>query len=165
MGHLNISRLIPAPVDQVFDHISRIENLPEWLVGHLVVEFPATPPKLREQVDVEVVMKRFGFPLRKVMRVEAFEPGHRLSYRQVAGFFRKWTHTQVLRAHDEQTTLLTDLVEFRLPLGIIGAFVDDVIACRDIERTLSSRLERIEEHFTQNPPLNSTNTETRPASV
>jgi ligand-binding SRPBCC domain-containing protein len=149
MGHLNISRLISAPADKVFEHISQVENLPEWLSGHFTVEFLAPPPQLREQVDVEILLKRFGLPLRTVMRVEAFEPGVRLSYRQVAGFFRKWTHAQVLRPHDDKTTLLTDLVEFQLPLGILGALVDDVIGRRDIERTLESRLERIEDYFLQ----------------
>ena len=65
----------------------------------------------------------------------------------MSGFFKSWVHTQVLVVHDAKTTVLTDLVDYQLPYGILGALVDDVFANKEIERLLKERLLRIQERF------------------
>lgn len=147
MGHLQTSHLIPAPSDEVFRYVTELQNLSEQLRGHIEVSFPFDQPKLGLHQEFEMVLSRFSVSLHVVARVEAMDVGERFSYRQVTGFFRSWSHTILLRRHDEKTTLLTDLVEFQMPFGILGAVVDDVFVRRDIEKILNDRLRRIEEHF------------------
>jgi ligand-binding SRPBCC domain-containing protein len=151
MGHLQTSRLIPAPAAEVFRHITAIENLPEWLSGHIHVDLEAYPVELREQSEIEVVFTRFRVATRVKVRVETLKPLERFGYRQMSGFFRSWSHTQVLRAHNERSTLLTDLVDYQLPFGLLGAFADDLVVRKDIETLLNIRLIKIEEHFLRAP--------------
>lgn len=147
MGHLQVSRLIPASAGDLYRHITEIENLPQWVGGSMEVEFPRPLPILREQSEFEVTFHRFGKITPSVFRVDELKPRERFAYRQVSGFFRTWVHTQVLVVHDPKTTLINDLVDYQLPYGILGALVDDVFAKKEIERLLKERLLRIEERF------------------
>lgn len=148
MGHIQTSRLIPAPVGEVYRHVVNPEHLTQWLAPGIEVEFPEPIPVLREQSEFRVRLRRFNKTVEHVFRVEEMKPRERVTYRQVSGFFKAWRHTQLLRVHDDQTTLLTDLVDFKLPYGILGTLTDDLFAHRDIERILNQRLVRIEERFT-----------------
>ncbi|MES2965584.1 MAG: SRPBCC family protein [Bdellovibrionota bacterium] len=147
MGHLKTSRLIPAPIGEVYRHVVNPEHLPQWLTPAIEVEFPETLTVLRERSEFSVRFRRFNQTVDAVFRVEEMKPRERVTYRQVSGFFRLWRHTQVLRAHDERTTLLMDLVDFKMPYGIFGTLADDLFASRDLERILKQRLVRIEERF------------------
>lgn len=147
MGHIQASRLIPASPGDLFRHITAVENLPQWVGANMEVEFPSPIPVLREQSEFEITFRRFGRTTNASFRVDEMKVRERFAYRQTAGFFRSWVHTQVLRAHDQKTTLLTDYVDYELPYGIVGALVDDLFATRDIERLLKERLVKIEERF------------------
>lgn len=147
MGHLQTSRLIPAPIGEVYRHIVNPEHMTQWLTPEIDVEFTEPIPVLREQSEFTVRFRRFNKVVDAVFRVEEMKPRERVTYRQVSGFFKAWRHTQVLRTHDEKTTLLTDLVDFKLPYGIFGTLLDDLYAHRDLERIMNQRLVRIEERF------------------
>lgn len=150
MGRFQTSRLISASVDEVFSHITDLGHLPDWLEGEIGVLAPETLPDsktLRDRREFEVQLSRWGVSVLVQARVEEFVPDAKFSYRQISGFFQTWAHSQVLQAHAPQLTLLTDIVDFRLPFGLVGAVFDDLLICRDIERILNRRLERIEEHF------------------
>jgi Polyketide cyclase / dehydrase and lipid transport len=147
MGHVQVSRLLPASVGDVFRHITDISNLPQWVGGSMEIEFPEPPPILREQSEFAVTFIRYGKITRSNFRVDELKPRERFAYRQTRGFFQSWVHTQVLVVHDPKHTLLTDLVDYRLPLGILGALVDDVFANKEIERLLTQRHLRIEQRF------------------
>jgi ligand-binding SRPBCC domain-containing protein len=149
VGHIQISRLIPAPVEQVFDYICALENLGEWLKPQLEAEWVETPPKVREREEFEVRIARFGISMRTAARISELKPGESYTYRQTSGFFRAWSHTQSVKAHDEKSTLLTDFVDFKLPLGILGSLLDDFWLRSDIESILSHRLIAIEDHFSR----------------
>ncbi len=151
MGHLQISRLIPAPTEDVFRHITELRNLPDWLgpasFSSLQVDFPSSLPQAKERAEFEAIFVRYGMSVRIVARVDEYEPYRRFSYHQVSGLFRSWSHTQVLTTHDEKTTLVTDLVDFRLPYGLFGALADDLFIRNDLMKILTHRLIRIEDHF------------------
>ena len=147
MGHLQTSRLIPAPIGEVYRHVVNPEHLTQWLTPGIEVEFPETLPVLREQSEFTVRFRRFNKTVDAVFRVEEMKPRQRITYRQLSGFFKSWRHTQVLSVHDENSTLLADLVDFKLHYGIAGTLVDDLFASRDLGRILNQRLVRIEERF------------------
>lgn len=147
MGHLQTSRLIPASPGDLFRHIVTLENLPQWLAPTINVELPEPTPILREQSEFEITFERFGRRVHGVFRVDEMKPRERVTYRQIEGLFKTWRHTQLLSVHDPKTTLLTDIVEFQLPYGILGALADDLFARADMERILNDRLQRIEDRF------------------
>lgn len=164
MGHVQTSRLIPAPRRAVFRHIIELRNLPEWLSSaeasfdsshatrhekfvRLRAELPGTPPRLCERAEFAVDFTRLGVTSRSHFCVDEMTDDERFRYRQLSGFFRSWSHTQTLIAHDPNTTLLTDSVTFRLKYGVLGALFDDLFIRRDVAIHLEHRLDVIENHF------------------
>jgi uncharacterized membrane protein len=151
LGHVQVSRLIPAPIREVFQHITDFSNLPDWVsVGSesfssgIEVDFPVRLPETIELSEMHFLMSRFGIQKRIVVRVSEVKPFERFSYFQVNGVFRHWSHTQTLREHGENLTLVTDLVDYKLPGWVVGALFDDLVVRRDVEMLLAQRLSKIE---------------------
>lgn len=151
MGHVQTSRLIPADRQRVYAHITDLSHLAEWISPDLEVEFPhggpIPVPQLRGEFALE--LRRFGVSAHVVCRVEEMKAAKRFAYRQISGFFRSWAHVQILEEHDGRITLLTDLVDFQLPGGLLGALFDDLFVRAEIARILEERLRKIELHFAQ----------------
>jgi ligand-binding SRPBCC domain-containing protein len=147
MGHIQTSRLIPSAAAEVYRHITDLSLLPSW-VGAFMNAKPILPEgPLRPKAEFEVYFERFGIEKAVRIRIDEMTEPARFSYRQVSGFFTSWDHTQVLKVHNERTTLLTDLVNFELPFGFLGALADDLYVRRDIERVLQYRLLKVEEYL------------------
>jgi len=151
MGHVQTSCLISAPVREVYKHITDLRNLGLWLNPDLTVEWPtngnAPIPDVMERTEIALYLVRFALALRVTVRFDEVRPNESYTYRQTNGLFRSFTHIQTLRSHAPQTTLLTDIVDFQAPLGLLGALLDDFWLKNDVERILSARLDRIEQFF------------------
>jgi len=148
MGHVQVSRLIPASASDVCRHISNLENLADWLRPELDAQWPNHRiPQIKEGEMVSLYLARFNVAMRVAARVVRVAPGEGYTYQQAVGLFRYFQHTQTITAHDEKTSLLTDIVDFRMPFGLVGALLDDLLIKRDIERILMARLTRIEKRF------------------
>jgi ligand-binding SRPBCC domain-containing protein len=93
------------------------------------------------------MMTRFGLSQSIRFRIEDVLRGSRLSYRQSEGIFSSWNHTMKFEEHGEHFTLVTDIVDYQVPLGIFGHLADDLILKSDMNRVLSQRLGKAKEHF------------------
>ena len=147
MGHVQVSRLIPASQADVYRYLVDLGNLPQWLDLSMEAEFVGAVPVLREHSEFAIKFTRYGRSVDSVFRVDELKPQNTFSYRQVKGFFKSWVHTQILSPHDAKTTLATDVVEFQMPYGLLGALADDLFVRADIERLLQHRLIKTEERF------------------
>ena len=97
--------------------------------------------------EIHFNMTRFGLSQSIRFRVEDLLPGSRLTYRQSEGVFTAWTHTMKFEEHSEKTTLVTDLVDYQLPMGVLGFLADDLLIKGDMTRILKQRLQKAKEHF------------------
>lgn len=147
MGHVQASRLIPASTGDVYRYVTDLGNLPQWLDPSMEVEFRAEIPILREQNEFALTFSRFGRAVGASFRVDELRPREKFSYRQLEGFFKSWVHTQILSMHDAKTTLLTDVVDFTMPYGVLGSLADDLFVRSDIQRLLKHHLMKVEERF------------------
>lgn len=148
MGHVQVSRLIPASTGEVYRYLVDLENLSEWLDPSLEADFlNGGPPVLRAQTEFQIKFTRFGRTVDSTFRVDEMKPREKFSYRQMQGFFKTWVHTQILSVHDAKTTLVTDVVEFEMPYGLLGALADDLFVRGDVQRLLQYRLSKVEERF------------------
>jgi hypothetical protein len=147
MGHVQVSRLIPASSGDVYRTITDLSNLPTWLDLSMEVEFPEPPGVLRPQSEFALKFTRFGKSVLARFRVDEMKPRELFAYRQTEGFFKSWVHTQLLSPHDSKTTLMTDVVDFTMPYGVLGALADDLFVRTDIEKLLKHRLLKVEERF------------------
>src|SRR4051794_3500600 len=124
MGHVNISHLIPATRDQVFDYLCDLSSLPEQLDEMIKVEFRVPPPKLAMLTDFDVIMTRYNVTAKIICRVEQFSPPERIFYRQKGGFFKSWSHSMTLDEHGTRQTRLSEIVNYTMPFGLLGFLAD-----------------------------------------
>lgn len=147
MAHIQISQVIPATRIEVFDYLTDPKELPHLLEPHIQVEVlsPDVPPQRGQ--EWHFMMTRLGMSQSVRLRVEDALKGSRLTYRQAEGLFLTWTHTMRFEEHGEKVTLVTDIVDYTMPLGLVGALVDDLLIKGDMQRLLESRLLRAKARF------------------
>lgn len=146
MSHLQVAQLIPGPRFEVFDYLTDPKNLPHLLEPSIEVEVMTLDPELKRGAELQFMMTRFGLKQSIRFRIEDMVAGSRLTYRQTEGVFAAWTHTTRFEEHGEGT-LVTDLVDYHVPLGILGHLADDLVLKGDMRRLLEHRLRRAQEHF------------------
>ena len=86
-----------------------------------------------------------GFQFTWAIVLDGIKAPERVEVRQKLGIFNSWSLTQQLEDHGSGSTLLKDIVEYEMPLGILGRLADDLLIRREIRRLLESRHEKIRE--------------------
>jgi ligand-binding SRPBCC domain-containing protein len=147
MAHLQISELIEAPKSEVFEYLTAPSHQAFLLSPALTVEALTPDGPIKRGDEVHFNMTRFGLSQSIRFKIEDLLPGSRLAYRQSEGVFRAWTHTIKFEEHSENTTLVTDLVDYQVPMGILGFLADDLLLKGDMARILKQRLQKTKEHF------------------
>lgn len=112
--------VIRAAPERVFafhelpDALARLT--PPWEKTRIVAAPPSLQPGARAVVEVRVA------PLvwRRMESVHTvYEPPFRFEDEQVRGAFRRWHHRHLIAPHEEGA-LLTDVIDFDPPLGLLG---------------------------------------------
>lgn len=158
MAHIQVQRIIKAPSFKVYQYLTAPENLKTQLEGLVAVELlnPGIDPKPGSEFLFQ--MQRFGvdYPIRFV--VEKYVTGHSFTYNQVKGLLASWRHTMRFEEKEAHSTLVTDLVEYEVPGGIVGRLIDDFLARREMRKILEYRLSQTEEHFSKHGDVLSVDT-------
>lgn len=149
MAHLQVSQLIPAARFDVFDFLTSPRQLPLLLAPAVEVQVLTPEIELKRGVEAQFNMTRLGLSQLIRFRVEDILRGSRLTYRQVEGIFAGWTHTMKFEEHGDNQTLVTDLVDYQVPLGLLGHLADDLLIKSDMQRLLSQRLRKTRAHFSE----------------
>jgi len=149
MAHLQISQLILAPRFEVFDYLTNPENQPFLLQPTIAVEVFPSEGALKRGGELHFNMTRVGLTQSVRLRIEDWLRGSRVTYRQVEGLFAAWTHTMKFEEHGEKATLVSDLVDYRMPFGLFGYLADDLLVKRDMNHVLEARLVKAKEHFAE----------------
>jgi ligand-binding SRPBCC domain-containing protein len=144
MAHLQVSRIIEAPRSKVFGILTSPEALPDLLKGDIYVEVLNSVDRMGPGREIRVGMTRFGVRKLVHLRVDDYLHSKRMMYHQVEGFFKSWTHIMKFDDHGDGFTLVTDLVDYVLPFGLIGNLTDDLFVKSDMERILENRLGRVD---------------------
>lgn len=147
MAHIQISQLIEAPKLEVFEYLTTPSRQPLLLQPAINVEVLSPDHELKRGDELHFNMTRFGLSQSIRFRIEDLLPGSRLTYRQSEGVFAAWTHTMKFEEHNDKVTLVTDLVDYQVPMGIFGFLADDLLIKGDMARILKQRLNKVKEHF------------------
>jgi ligand-binding SRPBCC domain-containing protein len=147
MGHLQISQLVQAPRFEVFDYLTNPANLPELLAPKIDVQVLNAEAPLKRGSEFHYSMTRYGLSQSIRLRVEDVLRGSRLTYRQVEGLFHGWTHTIKISEQSSDSTLITDIVDYTIPFGLVGLVADDLLIKRDMSQLLTARLHKAAAHF------------------
>jgi ligand-binding SRPBCC domain-containing protein len=140
-------QVIERPLEEVFAFFSDAENLETITPAFL--HFRITSPRpivLAPGALLDYELRLFGVPFRWRTRIETFEPPHRFTDVQLRGPYRRWHHTHSFRRVATGTEM-TDVVEYQLPLGPLGALAHALLVRRSLRRIFDYRRDRIVERL------------------
>ncbi len=147
MAHVQCAKVISASKFTVFDYLTSPGHLAEQLSGIIDVKWQNPGVDVKPGSEFLFTMSRFGIeqPIRFV--VDRMVHGNSLTYRQVSGVYAKFTHTMKFEDHGNGETLVTDLLDYEVPFGLIGKLADDFFIKNDLLKILEARLNRTYERF------------------
>ena len=138
---------IPRPIDEVFVFFSDARNLeeitPSWLGFRILTPGPI---RIAGGTRIRYRLRLHGIPVGWETEIREWNPPSRFVDVQLRGPYQLWHHTHRFEPKDGGT-LMTDIVRYRLPLGIIGRVVHHLKVRRDVERIFDYRAEQIQEVF------------------
>jgi ligand-binding SRPBCC domain-containing protein len=138
---------IPRPLDEVFAFFCDARNLeeltPPWLGFQILTSGPI---RIAQGTKIRYRLSWHGIPVTWTTGIRRWEPPHRFIDVQLSGPYRLWHHTHLFESRDGGT-LMTDIVRYRLPFGMIGRVVHALKVRRDMERIFDYRFQRISERF------------------
>ena len=135
---------IAAPVEDVFAFHLDTRNAttisPRGThISHVTGRFPVMPGAL-----VTMRMRQWPSPVGTTwrVRIDAVEPPHRIVDRAERSPFRSWRHEHLFQPLGPGRTLMTDRVEYRLPLGPLGRLADRLLVRRQLTHAFAERHRR-----------------------
>lgn len=138
---------VAAGLEDVFPFFSDPANLesltPPWL-GFRIVGATDAPVRLGTRIRYRLRLN--GIPLRWESVISAYEPGRMFADEQVRGPYRSWYHRHLFRPV-EGGVEIEDLVDYELPLGVIGRLAHALIVRRQLRQIFDFRQERMRERF------------------
>ena len=142
---LERSQVVPLPRADVFSFFADALNLeaitPRFLRFQIL---PPVPSSIETGTRIDYRLSLFGVPFRWRTRIAAWELGFRFVDVQERGPFALWHHTHAF-ADVEGGTLVSDQVEYRLPLGALGDLAHPIMVGRTLSRVFDHRRDRVAE--------------------
>lgn len=136
---------LALPVADVFSFFSDPHNLehltPSWM--HFRIETPS-PIAMAAGTRIQYTIRWHGLPMRWLTEIVEWEPGRRFVDLQLRGPYRLWHHTHTFEP-DGDGTIMEDIVEYALPLGLIGRLAHWLAVRKDLQRIFDYRAVRIAE--------------------
>jgi ligand-binding SRPBCC domain-containing protein len=155
--HFASEQWVPFPIEQVFAFFADPENLPRilpaWQKARIEsANYAAPPPNSKQKTfdagpgsRMTISFRPFPhapFRVSWIARISSFAWNESFCDEQEKGPFASWKHCHQLRAESQNGiagTLITDRVEYALPLGTLGALADAVFVRRQLQATFAFR--------------------------
>lgn len=132
----SVIRASAARVFEFHEAPNAFERLqPPWQETKVV-----QPPSSLE-VGTRVILEVKVGPLWRTMVAEhvAYEPGRMFADKLIEGPFKKWHHQHVVTPRGDNECVLTDDIEYELPLGAAGRILGGWFARRNLEKLFEFR--------------------------
>lgn len=140
---------IPQKLDEVWHFFSRPENLneitPEDMSFEILSDVADTP--MYEGMIIRYnVRPFFNLPMNWVTEITYVRDREYFIDEQRFGPYALWHHQHHFKAV-EGGTLMTDILHYKIPFGIIGNLADAVLVEKKIEEIFQFRFEEVERRF------------------
>ena len=138
MEHYQASVLINAPITSVFHFHDDTHNLIKITPPDVQVTFTTRgAPGLGQ--DIYLRVRQFVvFTTTWHVRITEYQPPGKMVDEQIRGPFAFWKQTRLLRQVGSATEL-TDIVEYKLPLGVLGKIAAWLFVRRQIASMFAYR--------------------------
>lgn len=138
-------QFVPRGVEETFAFFSNAMNLeaitPAFLQFKILTPAPIV---MAPGALIEYQLKLLGIPMYWQTRIETFELNRRFTDTQLRGPYRRWRHLHEFTPV-EGGTLMTDCVEYELPLGPLGTLAHGLYVRRSLRRIFDYRRAKVRE--------------------
>jgi ligand-binding SRPBCC domain-containing protein len=144
---LHREQLVRRPLRDVFDFFARPENLavitPPWLGFRILTPSPIL---MKKGTVIDYSIRVMGVRVRWQSLISAYDPFRGFTDEQLKGPYSFWHHTHDF-AETDWGTLITDEIQYAMPLGPIGQIGQKLIVQRQLEEIFHHRSRVIERIF------------------
>ena len=142
--HFNTSVLLPHPLLEVFDFLSRAEKLelltPPWVHFNILSPLPL---EMRQGLVIRYRIRVRGITVRWDSEISEWQPPYRFTDRQVSGPYSTWLHHHLFEETPDGT-LATDEITYRVPGG---SLVNRLYVAPELRRIFTYRETRLRALF------------------
>ena len=137
---LRREQVIELPLAEVFEFFSSARNLQKVTPAALRFEFLEEPPAEVEVGSlIRYRLRIGGIPVKWVTRIAEWDPPHRFADDQASGPYAYWHHVHSFRELEPGRTLMTDEVDYEVPLGPLGEIARVVFVDRQLAQVFGYR--------------------------
>jgi len=144
---LERTQIIARPLEEVWSFFERPENLegitPDFLRFHILTPRPVP---MHKDAWIDYRLKLHGIPVRWRTQITRHDPPRAFVDEQKSGPFARWIHLHEFRSHPRGTWML-DRVDYKEPLGPLGAIAHHAYSRRLVDRIFDHRREAIRQRL------------------
>jgi hypothetical protein len=144
---LRTTQWIPLSPEKLFPFFSDAKNLETITPPSLKFQIKEVSDEtIREGTLIRYQLSLHGFPFAWKTRIENWVTGVEFVDRQLSGPYAKWVHSHRFLPV-RGGTLMTDRVQFRLPLGVVGDLFALGWVKAEVQKIFQYRRKKVEELF------------------
>lgn len=145
---LNAAQKLPISIDEAWDFFSSPHNLKEITPPYMgfIIQSGADTKMYNGQLISYKVSPVLGIPLTWVTRIEDVNSPFSFVDTQLKGPYQLWRHKHTFMPI-AGGVLMTDHIEYQLPLGFLGDIAHLIFVRRQLEGIFSYRKQVLEERF------------------
>jgi ribosome-associated toxin RatA of RatAB toxin-antitoxin module len=147
MAHVQFSSVIPVSKDDLFDFLSDYRKRPRIMPTDIQLELTSMPVELKTGAHYDFKMTRFGFSYAFPVDIEFCEPKTKIIEKATSSFFEEFTNTILFEEHSKDSTLLTTIIDYKMPYGVLGTLADDLFVRSDLARILQFNHKKVKSFF------------------
>lgn len=139
IDELNVRQWVTAPLDKVvpfFQDEKNLERLTPAMLNFKVLS--KSTPQIQEGTLIDYRLRIRGVPARWRTLIKDWDPPRKFVDTQLKGPYRLWHHTHLFETLGNGT-LLTDRVQFKLPMGILGDLAAGWLVRGDVSKIFAHR--------------------------
>lgn len=148
---LQREQLLPRPIDEVYAYFADVRNLetitPPWLGFKILSPLPIA---MGAGTRISYRIRWHGVPIRWLTEIRSWQPPCRFEDVQLQGPYRLWHHVHAFRAVDGGT-MMTDQVDYELPLGFLGRCMHRCLVKADLKAIFDYRALKVAEALGPRP--------------
>jgi len=145
--HLRRQQRVLRPLDEVFAFFDKPENLaritPGWMGFEILTPSPLV---MRRGAVIDYALRLGPLPGRWRSMITTYDPPHCFVDEQLSGPYSFWHHTHRFE-EIAAGTLVTDHVQYLLPLGPAGKLAHALVVRRMLEGIFDHRTRAVDERF------------------